>query len=143
MITRRFQMRLDCRYQGPDNTPSDLHVQTLDQGEWRDFQLGFATPGFLSFVYAILNCQHLYMRVNAAERGLQLAAATGSIQLSAAEDWRIEALEVHFDAELAAGTPTQNDNDYIVDRMRHCPVSVNLKEPPRSRTTLNFTRLVA
>lgn len=138
MTTRSFEMRLSCRYQAPNNTPAELQVQSLEQGQWRDFQLGFATPGFLSFVYAILNCQHLYMRINAAERGLELAAAVGRVKAIADEDWVLQHLEVHFEARVAAGTPSNEDRAYIVDRMRHCPVSVNLREPPHSETTLSF-----
>ena len=41
------------------------------------FDLNSGSAGFLIFVYAVLNCQHMYMRLNCAERGLLLDTAEG------------------------------------------------------------------
>jgi len=139
MPQHRFHMELSCRYVRPDNTPVELAVRNLVDGEWQDFVLSFKTPGFQSFVYAILNCQHLYMRTNAAERGLLLDSARGSVEVAANDTWVLQSLRVHFDAGIASGEPKPGDVEYIIDRMGHCPVSVNLKAPDDTRTTLNLS----
>lgn len=138
MTERVFRLRLHCRYRQPDNLPDQLTVERHANGQWQPFEFGFKTPGFESFVYTILNCQHLYMRVNAAERGLALAAADGTIEVVADDDWRIQRLRVGFAGRLQAGTPADADIAYIVERMRHCPVSVNLREIPDALTTLTL-----
>lgn len=138
MTGHAFQMQLECRYEQPHNTVAGLQVKHLVKGAWEDFELSFAQPGFLIFVYAILNCQHLYMRTNADERGLVLASATGSIDVLTDQDWVLQKLHVCFDAQLRSGTPSAGDVDYIVDRMQHCPVSVNLREVADSQTRLEF-----
>jgi hypothetical protein len=78
------------------------------------------------------------MRTNADERGLVLASATGSIDVLADESWVLQKLHVRFDAQLRSGTPSSADVDYIVERMEHCPVSVNLKDVADSRTQVEF-----
>ena len=90
------------------------------------------------FVYAILNCQHLYMRTNAAERGFVLSSASGTIDVLTAEDWRMKRLHIRFEGQLASGAPSSDDIAYIVERMRHCPASVNLLEPPDTQTELRL-----
>jgi hypothetical protein len=139
MTQHAFQMRLECRYQRPDNSVAQLRVQNFEKGAWTEFELGFAQPGFLIFVYAILNCQHLYMRSNAAERGLLLDAARGSIEVVANRDWVVQRLQVRFEGQLQSGTPAPGDVDHIIDRMQHCPVSINLKEVADSRTLVEFS----
>jgi hypothetical protein len=138
MTQRVFQMRLACRYQRPDNSVAELQLQNLEKGDWVDFEPGTTQPGFLIFVYAILNCQHLYMRTNAAERALLLDSAHGHIEVVADRDWVVQKLHVRFEARLASGTPAAGDVDYIVDRMQHCPVSINLREVADSRTAVDF-----
>lgn len=138
MSTHTFQMRLGCRYEQPDNTVADLLVQNLEDGEWRVFDLNFRQPGFLIFVYAILNCQHLYLRTNAAERGLLLESAAGTIDVLADDDWNLQRLHVYFEVGLKAGAPLPEDKDYIVERMQHCPVSINLKAVPDGQIRVDF-----
>ena len=138
MTQHAFQMRFECRYQQPHNSVAELRVQNLEKGAWADFEPGFGQPGFLIFVYAILNCQHLYMRTNAAERGLLLDSAQGSIEVVADRDWVVQKLRVRFEGQLQAGTPAPGDVDYIVDRMQHCPVSINLKDVADSHTAVDF-----
>ena len=134
-----FQMRQHCHYEQPGNTPAGLAVEVLDKGEWQPFTLDFEQPGFLIFVYAILNCQHMYMRTNAAERGLMLGSASGSIDVSANAEWELKKVNVLFDAVVESGSPSQDDVDHIIDRMRLCPVSVNLKPVHESNTRVSFT----
>jgi hypothetical protein len=133
-----FHMQLSCRYQQPDNSVTDLAIQNLAEGQWCDFNLDFGQPGFLIFVYAVLNCQHLYMRTNAAERGLSLDSARGSIEVQANADWVLQKLLVQFEVQLQAGTPSPKDVDFIIDRMQHCPVSINLRDIPDSQTRVDF-----
>ena len=80
----------------------------------------------------------MYMRLNCAERGLPLASADGTIDVRADADWVVQQLHVAFTGMLKSGTPAQADLDYIVDRMKHCPVSTNLREAPDTRTTLTL-----
>ncbi len=138
MIKHVFQQRLHCRYRQPGNAVAELVVEQYAKGEWRPFELGFGTPGFETFVYALLNCQHLYLRVNAAERGLALASAEGAIEAVADDVWALRKLHVRFEAKLQSGSPSEDDIAYIVDRMRHCPVSTNIREAPDTVVEVRF-----
>ncbi len=138
MGERSFRMRLMCRYEAPDNSIDELEVETFEEGEWRELKLGTLTPGFLVFAYAVFTCQHLYFRTNCAERELSLESAQGRIELHTTEDWDLTRLRVHFDANLKSGTASPSDIDYIISRMRQCPVSRNMREPSDSQTTLNL-----
>ena len=129
MSERIFEMRLSCGYSRPDNTVGDLRVETLAEGEWKPLDLNEGTPGFLIFTYAVFTCQHLYMRTNCAERSLMLSSAEGTIRLVADEAWRIQQLQVAFDAVLESGDPSKEDIIYISGRMGECPVSKNLLPP--------------
>jgi hypothetical protein len=138
MGDRSFQMRLRCRYEEPNNAPADPRVENLENGEWRTFDLGLRAPGFLIFVYAIFNCQHLYLRTNAAERALVMEAASGFIDVLAAEDWSLRTLAVRFQVQLRSGKPTAEDVAYILERMKQCPVSRNVVEVSDSSTVVDF-----
>jgi hypothetical protein len=140
MTERSFQMRLSCRYEDPNNSIADLRVEHLVDGEWRDLNLHIGAPGFLIFVYAIFTCQHLYLRANAAERGLAMASARGTIDAKATEDWALQRLHLRFEAELQAGTPSAEDVSYIVGRMKQCPASRNLREIPDTQTVVDFVK---
>ncbi len=139
MADRSFQMQLRCRYEDPDNSVTSLCVRSLDDGAWQDFELTTRSPGFLVFVYAVFSCQHLYFRANCAERGLMLESADGLIDAVTTEEWSLKILHVHFDGKLKGGTPTQGDVDYIVGRMKQCPVSKNTIEPADSSTTVKLS----
>ena len=138
MSERSFQMRLLCRYEDPDNTVGDLRVENLEEGEWRNLDLTTRSPGFLIFVYAVFTCQHLYFRANCAERGLMLESAEGAIDVVTTEDWALTTLHVHLKGKLKSGTPSSDDIEYIVSRMKQCPVSRNTREPPDSQTVVDF-----
>ena len=138
MSDRSFQMRLGCRYEDPDNTVGELGVENLEEGEWRDLDLNTRSPGFLVFVYAVFTCQHLYFRTNCAERRLMLESAEGAIEVVTTEDWALTRLHVRFNGKLKSGNPSLGDVDYIVGRMKQCPVSKNTREPPDTQTTVNF-----
>jgi hypothetical protein len=138
MTERRFRLRLDCGYVQPDNRPDGLRVEVLEQGAWTPLVLGLESPGFLVFSYAILTCQHLYLRTNCAERGLALAHLGGEMELVTDADWTLRSLDLDFAARLAAGRPEEGEVDYIVERMRQCPVSRNIRAPADTRIRLQF-----
>jgi len=138
MSARTFHMRMQCRYEGSDNSVSGLAVEQRVEGQWQPLDLGLRSPGFDIFVYAVFTCQHMYFRVNCAERGLQLAESEGSIDIQAADNWSIESLNVKFSGRVANGTPGADDIDYIAARMRQCPVSRNLRDLPAVSTTVEL-----
>lgn len=131
-----FHMRLSCDYADPDNSIASLGVEVRGKDGWEPFEPGTGTAGFLIFVYAIFNCQHMYMRLNCAERGLMLESANGTIKIRTNADWQMQQMHIGFTGQLKSGTPARADIDYIVDRMQHCPVSSNIREPADSKTTL-------
>lgn len=139
MSERNFQMRLSSRYEGAENGIADLRVQVCEEGEWKDFNLNVKSAGFLIFVYSAFSCQHLYLRTNASERGLQIDSATGSIHIVTTEDWDMLRLRVSFDVKLGSGKAAQDDVDYIIGRMKQCPVSRNISDIEDQRTIVNFS----
>lgn len=138
MSSRIFEMRLSCTYQDNKNTVMDLRTEVMQKGVWQAFELDVASPGFLIFVYALLGCQHLYFRSNCAERDFVLESAQGIIKVKTSQDWDMQSLHVNFAGKLKSGQPGDADIDYIISRMKQCPVSRNVIEPPDSKT---FVRL--
>jgi len=136
---RNFDMRLRCRYEGNDNKVSRLEVERLVDGEWQALDLGIMSAGFDIFVYSVLTCQHMYFRVNCAERGLVLDSAEGSVRIGTDADWKIDTLVVNFAGGLSSGTPRPEDIDYIVARMKQCPVSRNLREVPGAQSSIELS----
>jgi hypothetical protein len=126
MSDRHFHLKLDATYTGDKNEVGDLDVEVLHDGQWEPVELGIRSPGFLLYINALFTCQHLYMRNNCAERDLVLASAQGELEVNARKNWEITSIEVTFSAKARSGTATQDDLDYITERMRHCPVSTNL-----------------
>jgi hypothetical protein len=126
MNERHFQIRLHGMCQEPENSVASLRVEVFGDDDWQVFDLNSGSAGFLIFVYAVLNCQHMYMRLNCAERGLLLDSAEGYIHITTTEDWVINDLRVEFTGKLRAGKPTEADVNHIVERMENCPVSRNL-----------------
>ena len=139
MNDRTFDMRMFCRYEEPDNAVAELTVEHLDDGEWRHFDLNNSSPGFLVFVYALLTCQHLYFRANCAERGLNLESATGAIHVVTNEAWDAQRVEILFEGKLTSGIASAEDLDYIVERMKQCPVSRNTKPVQIGDTVVRLT----
>ncbi len=129
---------MKCGYSGSGNDIASLSVEHATNGEWENFDLQITSPGFEIFVYAIFTCQHMYMRVNCAERGLQLASSEGSITVGADEDWSMDALKVEFSAKVASGSADREDIDYIVSRMKQCPVSSNIHEVSGAETSVTL-----
>ena len=127
-------MRLSCGYKVPDNDIDALDVEHFTKDGWQKFGLHTKTAGFLVFVYAIFTCQHLFLRNNAKERGLILKSSTGTIEVEAGNDWALQKLHVQFEIELDSGEAKDEKLAWIQDRMRHCPVSINLGDIPDSQT---------
>ena len=128
MTQRIFQLRSLSHYNGEKNDVSTLNIELLHGDNWEPFDLNVETAGFLIFVYAIFTCQHLYMRVNAAENGIMLNSASGEIIVTTAEDWNLESIEVSYDCEVKSGDFSATTIDYIISRMKACPVSLNIRK---------------
>lgn len=126
MNNRYFNLRLSCTYQDKENTVDQLLVEVLNDGRWEELDLSVRSPGFLLFINGLFSCQHLYMRVNSAECGIRLASAEGELKVTTGEFWDITSAEVSFNAKIISGNPTAKDMEYILERMKHCPVSTNL-----------------
>jgi hypothetical protein len=128
MGQRIFQLRSLSHYQGDANEVTTLNIELLHDGVWEPFDLNVETAGFLIFVYAIFTCQHLYMRVNAAENGIVLNSAKGQIIVTTAEDWNLEGIEVAFECDMRLGNASPKTIAYIIERMKACPVSLNIRQ---------------
>ncbi len=133
-----FQMLLHCHYTSDKNNIDQLHVEHLADGNWEKLDLNTATPGFDIFMYAILTCQHMYFRVNAAENNLLLASSEGLITVITDEHRSIQTLNVEFKGKLKKGDATKEIVDTISARMELCPVSVNLKNISNRKITASF-----
>lgn len=138
MNKHNFQLRLSSTYETSDNKVQQLRVVHLIDGEWQLLSLSERSPGFLIFAYSIFTCQHLFMRNNCAERGIELTSASGELLLTADEEWRLEQMHISFDVKLSRGAATADDREYIISRMGQCPVSKNLPQIADTETLLNF-----
>jgi organic hydroperoxide reductase OsmC/OhrA len=138
MSERIFRMRIFCDYNDPDNTVESQRVEFFKEGEWADFDLDTGTAGFLVFVYAVLACQQMHLRLGCKDRGLQLAAAAGDIEIATTADWIISRLRVNFSAVVDTGEASEDDVATVIQRMKNCPVSKNLTFSPQAETTLEF-----
>jgi hypothetical protein len=139
MTDKQFRIRQSARYSGTENSVDDLQVESMVKEQWQPLEVNNNTPGFLLFSYTILTCQHMYMRLNAAERALLLTRSEGELVVVADEDWILKSIKVHFSAKLRSGTPTADDIEYITGRMKVCPVSKNIQSGPEKLATLSFS----
>ena len=138
MSERIFRMQMSCDYQEPDNMVASLQVKVFEEDEWKAFDLNVGSPGFQVFVYAVLSCQQMHMRLGCVERGLHLGSADGEIEIVTTEDWLITKLQVSFSARLISGEPEAEDEAAIIERMKNCPVSRNLTSAAHPETRLQF-----
>jgi hypothetical protein len=138
MSTLHFSLRLAASYRDDSNEIRSLEVEHVVDGEWQPLELGLASPGFDIFMYAILTCQHMYFRVNCAERGLLLDSATAGLRIASGDDRKIESLAVSFAGKLRQGKPGAGDIEYIRTRMQQCPVSINLGSGIDSSTVVEL-----
>ena len=123
-----FQMILRCNYTGDENDVSQLTVEHLVDGDWHELTLSTDSPGFDIFLYAILTCQHMYFKNNAAEYGLVMNSSEGFITVIANEHRSIQSLHVDFKGMLKKGIANTEIINSIAARMDLCPVSINLKD---------------
>lgn len=133
-----FQMLLKCHYTGDKNEVDQLHVEHLVEDNWQELDLNTYTPGFDIFMYAILTCQHMYFRMNAAEYGLILDSSEGLITVITDKHRSIETLHGEFKGRLKKGTTNVDMVNSITARMGLCPVSINLKDIKDKKITVNF-----
>jgi uncharacterized OsmC-like protein len=126
MSKHDFHLRLNCTYESSENKISVLDVEVSTADGWQPLDLSEASPGFLIYVYSIFTCQHTYLRLNAGENGLIIDSAEGDLKLQASEDWQLESIDVAFDVKLKSGTVTDEKTALIIERMKQCPVSLNL-----------------
>ena len=138
MSERNFNMRMRTTYEGTSNAIEKIEVDHRVDNEWQPLELGLTSPGFDIFVYAVFTCQHMYFRVNCAERSLELESSEGSIVIGADHDWNMDTLQVDFSARLRNGQASSDDIDYIVSRMQQCPVSTNLREVSNARAAVTL-----
>jgi hypothetical protein len=141
MNERQFNLRMHADYTSDKNKIDTLEVEVLHDGEWEPVELGIRSPGFLLFINALFTCQHLYMRSNCAERGIELASASGELQVVTNEVWEIQRAAVSFVATIRQGEPTAEAVEYIIERMHHCPVSTNLPDSLRLSVNLDFEKV--
>ena len=139
MAEHRFELRASFVYGGGDNRTEKLTAEILTEEGWNALELNLSSPGFLIFVYSFMVCQHTYFHANCNESGLLLDRANLELLLVAREDWQIERVEVGIRSVLRGGKADRETVDYIESRMRRCPVSINLREPPDYRITLEFS----
>lgn len=133
-----FQMILHCSYEKDENDITQQNVEQLVDDSWEELNLSTASPGFDIFMYAILTCQHMSFRINAAKYGLVLNESEGLITVVADEHRSIQSLHVDFKGKLKKGIATVDMVDSIVARMNLCPVSINLKDISDRKLTVVF-----
>ena len=138
MAQHRFQLRATFAYSGDDTQIDHISARVLTGDGWVALDLSLATPGFLTFVYSFLVCQHTYFHANSTESDLQLERAELELLLVAGDDWRIKSVDLRIEARLRGGEASAEKRDYIESRMRQCPVSINLKEPEDYRIEIDF-----
>jgi len=138
MSKHNFHLRLSCTYESSENKISVLDVEVSTEDGWQPLELSEASPGFLIYAYSIFTCQHTYMRLNAGENGLIIDSAEGDLQLQASEEWLLESINVAFDVKLKSGTVTDEKTALIIERMKQCPVSLNLPTYVAVNTTMEF-----
>ncbi|NCF36231.1 MAG: hypothetical protein GWP56_07560 [Gammaproteobacteria bacterium] len=139
MSGHSLELRASFRYSGDDNHLDQIDAEVLTDQGWKPLQIENSSPGFLLFVYSFLICQHTYFHANSTERSLLLERASLDLSLTADEGWRIQKVGVAIDSKLRGGTADPAAIDHIKQRMRLCPVSVNLVEPPDYRINLKFS----
>ncbi len=133
-----FNLRMAADYGSTENDITSLEVQVLDDNEWEILDLNTTTPGFLIYVYSIFTCQHMFLRTNATERELAFTSSRGELLVEASEDWLLEKVYVKFSVKLATGEANDDNTDYIISRMKQCPVSKNLPQGIDIDTSIEF-----
>ena len=138
MSNHIFNLRMTAAYASNDNDIAALDVEVLDDNEWKTLDLNTLTPGFLIYVYSMFTCQHMFLRSNGAEQNLAYSDSKGAILVETSEDWQLQKVEVRFNVKLSSGDAGKDSIDYIVSRMKQCPVSKNLPQDIDIHTSIEF-----
>ena len=133
-----FNLRMSTTYAPKDNEINSLETQLFENNAWTTFDLNSKTPGFLIYVYSIFTCQHLFLRTNASECNLVFNSSRGEILVEASEDWHLEKVDVRFVVNLVSGHASHESIEYIISRMKQCPVSKNLPQNIDIQTSVEF-----
>ena len=133
-----FNLSMAATYGPSENEITSLEVKVLNDNEWEILELNTKTPGFLIYVYSIFTCQHMFLRTNGTERDLAYTSSQGKLLVEASEDWLLEKVDVRFNVNLASGEANDDNHDYIVSRMKQCPVSKNLPQNIDIHTSVEF-----
>jgi hypothetical protein len=133
MEERIFHLRSRSEHDGDANDLVALSFELEIEGEWQPVSLSMNMPPFRAFVCASLMCQHAYLRMNATERGLFIAAAAGDFWMKT-RDWSVYEVTAHFALSVRSGSPTPEDLAFICARMRDCPISRNLTNAVKTTT---------
>jgi uncharacterized OsmC-like protein len=138
MTERLFHLKSRGLHQGSSNEIVRLDLEIELDGAWQPVVLSSTTPPFRAVVCAVLMCQHAYLRMNAAERGLTVPDVRGELRMET-KDWLVRRTHVHFELVLEGGSATPEDLEFIRERVEGCPVSRNLPDVAQ-RTTLEVVR---
>ena len=155
MSALSFQFRLHSRHGGPKSiapcpnpggpSSESIGVEVLGpEGIWQPLQPSLTTPGFRLFLLSLLLCQHHYLVANAMELAIPLAEVNGRFEVSAAENWIIEAVQGEFQLGLAPqacglqGLVDPAQLAFLEQRMALCPVSRNLPATVQKRITVTL-----
>jgi hypothetical protein len=133
MDERTFHLRSRSEHEGDASELLALSMELEADGEWQPVTLSPLMPPFRAFVCASLMCQHAYLRMNATERGLVVAAANGDFWMKT-HDWHVLEIAAHFAITLRGGNPSGDDLLFISERMRDCPISRNLASATKTTT---------
>ena len=133
MDERIFHLRSRSEHEGDANDLVALSFELEVDGDWQPVALSLNMPPFRAFVCASLMCQHAYLRMNATERGLGVAAAAGDFWMKT-RDWNVYEITAHFALTVRSGSPTPEDLAFIGERMRDCPISRNLTSAVKTTT---------
>lgn len=140
---KRYEFRLVSSHEGPDNEMVSIAGQMRREGEdFAEFSLSENHSSFLNFLYCAFTCQLAYLRMNAAERSLEIASVNGRMHV-VADAFVLNSVVAEFDVELRAGEATQEDVDYLRERCMACPVSRNLTHVAEKQTRVRVAALTA
>lgn len=126
MLEKHFNLKLHATYADEKNSIESLSIDVKGDDGWQELSLDIHSPGFLLFINGLFSCQHLYMRTNSAECGVILESAEGELSVTTNDIWEIQHAEINFEVNIKSGVVSDSNHAYIVERMKHCPVSSNL-----------------
>jgi len=133
MQERNFHLRSRAVHEGEANDLVSLEMEIELESGWEAVALGLKSPPFRAFVCTALMCQHAYLRMNAAERGLTCSRAEAEFWMNT-DDFFVKEIRAAFKLVVTRGTPSAEDLAFISERMRDCPISRNLADVAKTTT---------